>query len=106
MTPRIRLACALVAFPAGWAVRHAAGPTAGGVVVIALIALCALGLPARRAGLVVAAGIASFVVVHLTAAVTAVSVGLVAGALLFAALGSRLWRDGSSSSGQRATPAI
>jgi len=106
MTPRIRLACALVAFPAGWAVRQAGGPAAGGVVVLALIGLCALGLPARRAALVVVTGIASFVAVHLVAAVTATAVGLIAGGALFASLGSALWRDESSSSGQRATPAI
>ena len=105
MTSRIRLACALAAFPAGWAVREAAGGAAGGVVVLALIALCALGLPRRTAALVAAAGIGCFVLVHLVAAVLTVYVGLATGALLFALVGSRLWRDGSSSSARPVTPA-
>lgn len=106
MPSRIRLACALVAFPAGWALREAAGGAAGGVVVVVLIGLCAWGLPRPRATAVAAAGIACFVAVHLIAAVTAIYAGLAIGAVLFAAIGSRLWRDESFSSAQRATPAI
>lgn len=81
--------CALVAFPAGWAVREAAGGAAGGVVVLALIALCAAGLPRRTAAIVAAAGILCFVGVHLVAAVSTIYVGLATGALLFALASSR-----------------
>lgn len=105
MPSRIRLLCALAAFPAGWGVRELAGGAVGGIVVLALIGACALGLAPRRALAVVAAGIACFVAVHLVAALTAVYVGLATGALLFAAVGSRLWRDESFSSAQPATPA-
>lgn len=105
MPTRLRLLCALAAFPAGWAVREAAGGAAGGAVVLALVGACALGLPARRAALVVAVGLACFVAVHLLAAATSIYVGLAAGAALFAALGSALWRGGSSSSARPATPA-
>jgi len=105
VTSRIRLACALAAFPAGWAVREAAGGAAGGAVVLGLIAVCAFGLPRRAATLTAAAGVACFVLVHLVAAVTTVYVGLATGALLFALVGSRLWRDGSFSSGPPATRA-
>lgn len=101
----LRLLFALAAFPAGWAVRQAASPAAGGIVVLALIALCALGLPRRTALLTAAAGIGCFVAVHLIAYGTTIGVGLACGALLYAAIGWRLWRDGSSSSARRATPA-
>ncbi|MDX6665108.1 MAG: hypothetical protein QOG68_1314 [Solirubrobacteraceae bacterium] len=90
MPPWTRLACALAAFPAGWATREAAGGAAGGVVVLALIGLSATGLPARRAAGLIAAGILCFVAVHLIAAVTTVYVGLAIGALLFA-VASRRW---------------
>jgi hypothetical protein len=96
VTTRHRLLCALIAFPAAWAVRQAASPAVGGVVVLALIGLCALGLPRRTALLTLAAGVGCFVLVHLVAAVTAVGVGLAVGSLLYAAIGWRLWRDGSS----------
>lgn len=103
MAPWIRLACALLAFPAGWAVREAAGGGAGGVVVLALIGACAAGLPARRAAALVAAGILCFVAVHLIAAATSIYAGLAIGALLFAVVS---WRwHASSSSAPRATPA-
>jgi hypothetical protein len=102
---RLRLLCALAAFPAGWAVRQALSPAAGGLVVLALIAICAAGLPRARALRVAAAGVGSFVLVHLVAAVSATGVGLAVGAVLFAAIGWRLWRDESSSSARRATPA-
>ena len=105
MPPRIRLACALTAFPAGWGVREAAGGAVGGIVVLGLIAVCAHGLPLRRAAAVALAGVACFVLVHLIAAATTVYVGLATGALLFAAVGSRLWRDGSFSSARPATRA-
>jgi hypothetical protein len=105
VTSRIRLACALAAFPAGWAVRSAAGGGVGGVVVLALIAACAIGLPRRSAMGVAAAGVACFVLVHVIAALTTVYVGLATGALLFALVGSRLWRDESFSSARPATRA-
>jgi hypothetical protein len=105
VTTRLRLLCALAAFPAGWAIRQAASPALGGVVVLALIAACGLGLPRRTAVLTAAAGVGCFVVVHLVAAVTATGVGLATGALLFASIGWRLWRGESSSSARRATPA-
>ena len=92
MPPWIRTVLALAAFPAGWAVREAAGGAVGGVVVLACIAGCAFGLPGPNAVRVVALGIACFVLVHLVAAVTAIYVGLATGALLFTAIGSRLWR--------------
>jgi hypothetical protein len=91
-----RIAAALLAFPAGWAVREAIGGAAGGVVVLALIGACAWGLPRRRALLTVAAGIGCFVAVHLIAAVTAIYVGLAVGALAFAAIASAPWRSSSS----------
>ena len=84
MTTRTRLACALLAFPAGWIMREIAGGAAGGVVVLAAIAACAWGLPRRAAALVVALGVACFVVVHLVAAATSIYVGLATGAVLFA----------------------
>ena len=90
MPPWIRLLCALAAFPAGWAVREAAGGAAGGVVVLALIAAAAAGLPRRAAIGVMATGVVCFVAVHLLAAATTVYVGLATGALLFA-LASRRW---------------
>ena len=93
-----RLAAALAAFPAGWAVREAAGGAGGGVVVLALVLVA--GWP--RAGLV-GAGLACFAGVHLVAAATSVYAGLAVGALVFAAITSRAWR--SSSSARRATPA-
>jgi hypothetical protein len=86
----IRLSSALAAFPAGWAVREAAGGAAGGVVVLALIGLTAYGLPGRRALGVVATGIACFVAVHLIAAAWTIYAGLATGALLFA-VASRRW---------------
>ncbi len=101
--PPLRVLAALIAFPAGWAVREATSGGPGGVVVLALIGVCALGLPRRDALRVVALGIACFVAVHLIAAVTTVYVGLAIGALAFAALGSRTWQ--SSSSARPATPA-
>jgi tellurite resistance protein TehA-like permease len=104
--PWIRLLCALAAFPAGWAVRQAASPAAGGIVVLVLIAVCAAGLPAARAAAVVGLGIACFVLVHLVGAVTAAGVGLAVGAAVFALVGSRLWRAASSSSARPGTPAI
>ncbi len=79
----IRPACALAAFPAGWTVREGAGGAAGGVVVLALIAACAWGLPQRSAVVVVAAGILCFVAVHLIAAVTSIYTGLAVGSLAF-----------------------
>jgi hypothetical protein len=99
------VASALLAFPAGWAVRELAGGAVGGIVVLALIGICALGLPRPRAIAVVATGIACFVAVHLIAAATAIYAGLALGAVLFVAIGSRLWRDESFSSARRATPA-
>lgn len=105
MTVPHRLLCALAAFPAGWAVRQAVSPAVGGIVVLTLIAASASGLPRRTALLTVAAGILCFVAVHLIAYATAIGVGLACGALLYAAVGWRLWRDGSSSSARRATPA-
>lgn len=89
MPPWIRLACALAAFPAGWAVREAAGGAAGGLVVLALIAVCAFGLPRRAAVMVVLAGIGCFVAVHLIAAATTIYVGLAAGAVAFAGICAR-----------------
>lgn len=86
MPPRIRLACALTAFPAGWAVREAAGGAGGGAVVLGLIGACAWGLPRREAVAVVGAGIAGFVLVHLVAAATTIYLGLAVGALLFGAV--------------------
>ncbi|MFL5843908.1 MAG: hypothetical protein ACJ762_04375 [Solirubrobacteraceae bacterium] len=103
MTTRSRLACALIAFPAGWAVREAAGGAAGGVIVLGLIGLCAWGLPRRTAATVVVAGILCFVAVHLVAAVTSIYVGLATGALLFAVACGRCL--GSFSSAPAATPA-
>lgn len=98
----LRILFALVAFPAGWAVREASSGGPGGVVVLALIGGCALGLPRRDALRVVVLGILCFAAVHLVAAATTVYVGLVVGALAFAALGSRVWR--SSSSARPGTP--
>jgi hypothetical protein len=99
----IRLLSALAAFPAGWAVREAAGGAAGGLVVLALIAACAWGLPRRPALAVVAAGILCFVAVHLIAAATSIYVGLAIGAILFAVACARCL--GSFSSAPPATPA-
>lgn len=101
--PRILLA--LATFPVGWAVRETAGGAAGGAVVLALVAACAAGLAPGRAAGVLAAGLACFVLVHLIAAATAIHVGLGIGAVAFAAVGWRLWRDDSSSSARRATRA-
>lgn len=84
MPPWTRAAAAVAAFPLGWAVREAAGGAAGGVVVLALIAVCALAVPRRRAGLVAAAGVVCFAIVHVVARATAVYAGLATGALLFA----------------------
>lgn len=92
----LRLALALAAFPAGWAAREAAGGAVGGLVVLALVGACALGLPRRRAAFVVALGVACFVAVHLVAALTAIYIGLAVGALAFAALGSGAWRTSPS----------
>ena len=92
----LRTVCALAAFPAGWAVREAAGGALGGIVVLGLICACAAGLPRRSASVVVALGIACFVAVHVVAAVTAISVGLGVGALAFAAVGSRTWQTSPS----------
>lgn len=103
MTTRIRVACALAAFPVGWAVREAAGGAVGGVVVGGLIALCAAGLPRRRAAAVVLSGLACFAAVHLIARATSVYAGLAAGAVLFALACAR-WAA-SSSSAPRATRA-
>jgi hypothetical protein len=100
---QIRLVCALAAFPAGWAVREAAGGAAGGVVVLALIGACAWGLPRRTALLVAGTGILCFVAVHLIAAVTSIYVGLATGAVLFAVACARCL--GSFSSAPPATPA-
>ena len=94
---------ALAAFPAGWAVRAAAGGAVGGVVVLVAIAACTLGLERRAALRLAALGIACFVAVHLIAFATTDYVGLACGAVAFAALVSRAWR--SSSSARRATPA-
>lgn len=80
-----RTVCALATFPAGWAVREAAGGAVGGVVVLGLIATCAWGLPRRSAAIVVIAGILCFVAVHLLAAATTIYAGLAAGSLAFAA---------------------
>lgn len=101
MPPRIRLLCAAAAFPAGWAVREAAGGAAGGVVVLGLIALAALGLPRRTALIVGLTGIGCFVLVHLVAAATTISVGLATGALLFVLVSARCL--GSFSSARPAT---
>jgi hypothetical protein len=103
-----RTVLALLAYPAGWAVREAlgggqGGGAVGGVVVFGLVAACALGLPLRRALGVAALGVACFVAVHVIAALTAIYLGLVVGALAFATLGSLAWR--SSSSARPATPA-
>lgn len=103
MPPWTRLICAVVAFPAGWAVREAAGGAAGGVVVLALIGACAWGLPRRTAALVILAGVLCFVAVHLVAAGTSIGVGLAAGAAAFAVVCGRCL--GSSSSEPPATPA-
>jgi hypothetical protein len=84
VTTWTRTACALAAFPLGWAVREAVGGAAGGLVVLALIGAAAWGLPRERAAAVVACGIALFVGVHLLASVTTVYAGLAAGAVLFA----------------------
>ena len=89
MPPGLRIACALAAFPSGWAVREAAGGAAGGVVVLALIAAAALGLPRPTAAVVVAAGVLCFVAVHLIAAATAIYAGLAIGAILFALVCAR-----------------
>lgn len=89
MPPWIRLSCALAAFPAGWLVREAAGGAAGGVVVLALIGACALGLPRRTALLVAFTGILCFVAVHLIAAATSIYAGLATGSLLFAIVCAR-----------------
>lgn len=89
MSTWTRTACALVTFPAGWAMRESAGGAVGGVVVLGLIGACAWGLPRRSAAIVVAAGIACFVAVHLLAAATTIYAGLAAGALAFAAI---CWR--------------
>ena len=89
MPPWTRVVCALSAFPAGWAVREAAGGAAGGVVVLALIGACAWGLPRKRAAFVAVAGVLCFVAVHLIAAVTSIYVGLAIGAVLFALACSR-----------------
>lgn len=92
--PRVaRTAIALAAFPAGWAVREALGGAAGGLVVLALIAACAWGLPRRRALLVAGAGAGCFVAVHLIASVSSVYAGLAIGALAFAAIASGAWRS-------------
>lgn len=91
-SPVLRLAAAVAAFPAGWAVREATSGGLGGLVVLALIGVAAAGLPRRRAVLVVALGIGCFVLVHLIAALTAIYVGIAVGALAFAALGSSAWR--------------
>ena len=96
MPPALRLAAAVTAFPAGWAVREATSGGLGGIVVLALIGVAAAGLPGRRAALVVALGIGCFVAVHLIAALTAIYVGLAVGALAFAALGSGAWRAAPS----------
>jgi predicted tellurium resistance membrane protein TerC len=103
--PWIRIVCALAAFPAGWAVREAAGGAAGGVVVVALIGACAHGLARRRAITVAVAGVLCFVGVHLIAAATSIYAGLAVGGVLFAAIGWWAWREESSSSARRATPA-
>ena len=84
MPPWTRVACALAAFPAGWAVREAAGGALGGIVVLALIAVCAAGLPRRQALWIAAIGILCFVAVHLVAAATSIYVGLATGAVAFA----------------------
>ncbi|MCW2989451.1 MAG: hypothetical protein JWM73_45 [Solirubrobacterales bacterium] len=98
-----RLLCALAAFPAGWAVREAAGGAVGGIVVLALIGACAWGLPRRPALTIVALGILCFVAVHLIAAVTTIYAGLATGALLFALASGRCLA--SFSSAPPATPA-
>ena len=96
LAPSLRVICAAAAFPAGWAVREAASGGLGGLVVLALIGVCALGLPRRQALVVVALGIACFVAVHVIAALTAIYVGLAVGASAFVALGSRTWRTSPS----------
>jgi hypothetical protein len=95
-SPALRLAAALAAFPAAWAVREATNGGLGGLVVLALIGVAAVGLPPRRAALVVAIGLGCFVVVHLIAALTAIYVGIAVGASAFAALGSSAWRTSPS----------
>jgi hypothetical protein len=100
-----RLLCALAAFPLGWALREAAGGVAGGIFVLTLIAGAAWDLPRPVALRVAAAGVLCFVAVHLIAFATTIYVGLALGAVAFAAIGSALWRDGSSSSARRATRA-
>lgn len=100
-----RLLCALAAFPLGWAVRGAAGGLAGGILVLTLIAGAAWDLPRPVALRVVVAGVLCFVAAHLIAFATTIYLGLALGALAFAAVGSALWRDGSSSSARRATRA-
>jgi hypothetical protein len=80
----IRLVCALAAYPAGWAAREAVGGAAGGLVVLALIAGCAAGLPRRTAAIVCAAGVLCFAAVHVIAAATTTYAGIATGALLFA----------------------
>ena len=97
-----RILCALAAYPLGWAVREALGGGAGGVVVLALIAGAAWGLPPRRALGVAATGVLLFAGVHLLASVTTVYAGIATGAIAFA-VACRAWA-GSSSSEPRATP--
>ncbi|HVW16632.1 MAG TPA: hypothetical protein VHB30_00140 [Solirubrobacteraceae bacterium] len=89
-----RTLVALAAFPAGWAVREAGSGLAGGLVVLAAIALCAAGLEHRAAARVAGAGVACFVAVHLIAFATTIYLGLACGALAFAALASPAWRPG------------
>ncbi len=103
MPSRTRALIALAAFPAGWAVREATSGAVGGVVVLAAIAACAIGLERRAALRLAALGVACFVAVHLIAFATTVYVGLACGAIAYAGLVSRAWR--SSSSARRATPA-
>lgn len=96
MPAAVRPLLALAAFPAGWATREALGGAAGGVVVLALVAACAWGLPRRRALLVAGAGAGCFVAVHLIAAVATIYAGLAIGALAFAAIASAAWRSSAS----------
>ncbi len=91
MPTRARIAVALAAFPAGWGIRQAFSPAVGGIVVIAAIAACCLGLPRHVALRLAALGVLCFVAVHLIAYVTTDAIGLACGALAFGALVARTW---------------
>jgi NitT/TauT family transport system substrate-binding protein/putative hydroxymethylpyrimidine transport system substrate-binding protein len=105
VTTWTRVACALAAFPLGWAVREAAGGAAGGLVVLALIGAAAWGLPRARAGVLAAAGVILFVAVHLIAKASNVYAGLAVGAILFAAAAFASGCGGDDGSATDGTPA-